>query len=123
MRSRGSDGGGRMKLTKEEYMATKQTDRHVVAIVRAPNSNWARVIFGRLVEQREKLVVLAQARQALYYDSKTGGELGLAAFGPTGQCRISGEASRVELSEFGGLLMDCSPQAIESWHSAPVFRG
>ena len=97
--------------------------RFVVAIARAPNSNWARVIFGELVEQKEKLVVLAGARQALYYDTKTGGELGLAVFGPSGACRISGEAGRVEMSGFEGLLMDCSDAAVKAWAEASVYRG
>ena len=103
-------------------MAAKKS-RHVVAIVRAPNSNWARVVFGELVEQREKLVVLGGARQALYYDAKTGGELGLAAHGPAGQCRISAVVDRVELSGFEGILMDCRVEAVKAWAEAPVFRG
>jgi hypothetical protein len=101
-------------------MATK---RYVVAIARAPNSNWARVVFGRLVEQRERFVALADARQALYYDSKTGGELGLAAGGPLGACRITDAVELVELSGFEGLLMNCSADAVEGWLKAPVYRG
>jgi hypothetical protein len=103
--------------------AEKKLKRYVVAVVKAPNSNWARVVFGELVAQKEKLVVLAKARQALYYDSKTGGELGLAATGPAGNCRITGTVGRVELSGFEGLLMDCDEAAIAAWKEASVYRG
>lgn len=97
--------------------------RYVVAIVRTPNGGWARVIFGNLVEQKEKLIVLSEARQAIYYDAQTGGELGLAAHGPAGACRISAVVNRVELSGFEGLLMDCEDAAIQAWRTYAVFRG
>jgi len=102
-------------------MATKKAERYVVAIARAPNSNWARVCFGTLAEQTSDLVVLTDARQALYYDGKTGGEFGLAAHGPRGDCRITATIGRAEMSGFSGLLMDCSGAAVEAWKKAPSW--
>ena len=102
---------------EESHMA----DRYVVAITRAPNSNWARVCFGKLAEQTADKVTLTDARQALYYDGQTGGEFGLAAHGPRGECRITAPVARAELSAFAGLLMDCAPAAVEAWTKAPTW--
>lgn len=99
--------------------------QQVVIIARPPNSNWARVAFGTLVERKPNqdgsfTVTLKDARQALYYDGKTGGEFGLATNGPLGDSRITATVARVTMSGVG-LEMAASPTAAEAWTKAPTW--
>ena len=120
-RDRGVAGIKRTINLKGANMPSKK-DRIVVVVARQATGSWARVAYGTLVEQTEARVVLKQCRQALYYARESGGEFGLAAHGPRGECRISAVVELAEL--YGpGLVMDCSEAAITAWRNAPVFAG
>jgi len=96
--------------------------RRVVVFARAPGASWSRVVFGTLIKSRSDYVVLADARQALYYGRESGGELGLAHFGPRGETRVTAPVSRVEVRGVG-MMADCSSAACGKWTSAPFYEG
>jgi hypothetical protein len=109
------------KTKEEEVTMETKSKRYVVVIARAPNSNWARVLFGTMVDKfGSDGLILEDARQALYYDSKSGGEVGLAVIGPRGESRITGTVSRIEVAGVG-FVADCSAEAVEAWTKAPVW--
>ncbi len=110
-------------------MAAKaKMQREVVVVARTPGTNWARVLQGKLVSEREcadgtSRVVLQGARQADYYGRGSGGEIGLAVIGPKGDSRIG--PTNVGFTTVAGasLISDASPAAVEAWRSAPVWSG
>jgi hypothetical protein len=99
-----------------------KAERHVVVIARPVGSNWARVLCGVLVDRTGDAATLTNCRQALYYARESGGELGLAAHGPRGECRITAAVSRVEVTGVG-FVADCSEAAVTAWRDAPVYAG
>jgi hypothetical protein len=101
-------------------MATKkQAKRQVVVFARAPNSNWARILYGTLVEANvgQGTAALTGVRQCLYYTKETGGEAGLSAIGPQPGSRLSPKSEgRMEIAGVG-LISDCSTVAVGVWES------
>ena len=58
-----------------------------------------RGVFGGLfVSEKSDVVVLSEARMAVYWDKETRGVVGLASTGPTAGCRISPPAINVHLA-------------------------
>lgn len=93
--------------------------KKVVVFARAPNSNWARILYGVLksVDTKAGTATLERTRQCLYYSKETGGEVGLAAIGPQAGSRLSPMAPG-ELVVFGvGQIAECSASAIAAWES------
>lgn len=78
------------------------------------------VFFGYLVgDAAKEKVVIDKARNVTYWDVKTRSFLGLAANGPTPDCRVSaaaGEAST--LFDITGVFV-CTPEAVEKFEAAP----
>lgn len=101
--------------------------KQVVVSGKPTGSNWARVAQGELVEKTVNPdgsfnVTLRGARQALYFDAKSGGEFGLAVHGPLGDCRITGMVASASLSGMT-LEMLCGEAARLAWAKAPIFGG
>lgn len=74
------------------------------------------VFFG-YVESDEKApaeIALNQARMCVYWSSDVKGILGLAATGPTKQCRVTHAVPKFTAYKITGIL-ECSPEAIEAW--------
>jgi len=74
------------------------------------------VFFGSLTEDNGDVVVLANARNCIYWSKETRGFIGLAANGPQAGSRISPAAPRIEIVDITSVL-ECSPDAIEAWES------
>lgn len=81
------------------------------------------VFFGYLCgEPSKEMVVIDRARNVTYWDVKTRSFLGLAANGPTDQCRVSGAAgSASTLFDITGVFV-CTPEAVEKFEQGP-WRG
>lgn len=78
-----------------------------------------RGVFAGILEQQEDgKAVLSDARMCVYWSEDVRGVVGLAATGPTGRCRITRAAPRVELSGVTAV-MDCTDGAREAWEAGP----
>lgn len=100
---------------------SSKTERYVVVVARAPNSNWARVLAGTLESGGLGQAVLRDVRQALYYGKESNGEVGLAVHGPRGNSRITAPVSRLEVDGVG-FVADCTEAARAAWQSAPALQ-
>ena len=78
------------------------------------------VFFGYLVGKPAKeKVVLNRARNVTYWDVATRSFLGLAANGPTTQCRISAAAADAStLFDITGVF-SCTPEAVTKFEDGP----
>lgn len=78
------------------------------------------VFFGYLVgEATKEKVVIASARNVVYWDAATKGFLGLASIGPTAGCRVgppAGDESTV--FDITGVF-GCTPEATKAFEAAP----
>jgi len=90
--------------------------RKVVVVAKPVGSNWARVLYGTLVEhdRASGTAVLSGARQALFYGRESGGEVGLAVNGPSKDSRLSPVAPTAEVSGVA-LIVDATPEASAAW--------
>lgn len=76
------------------------------------------VFFGRLVEDRIETVVLAEARNCLYWSKETRGFLGLASTGPQGGSKVGPAVPTLTL--YGvTCLADCTEKARVCWEAGP----
>lgn len=76
------------------------------------------VFFGYLAERNGDTVVLTQARNCIYWSAECKGFLGLAAHGPTADCRVGPAAKHLEL--FGVTsISDVPAEAAARWEAAP----
>jgi hypothetical protein len=76
------------------------------------------VFAGELIEDRGDVVVLAEARNCVYWDRETKGFLGLAATGPTQGCRIGPKVPSITLRGVTAIA-ECTLEARARWESAP----
>ena len=76
------------------------------------------VFFGKLVENGGDTVVLADARNCLYWSAQVKGFLGLAASGPNKGCRIGPKVLRLTRNGVTSIT-DCTKEAVEAWEAAP----
>jgi len=78
------------------------------------------VFFGYLVGKPAKeKVVIDRARNVTYWDAATRSFLGLAATGPTPQCRVSAAAGDAStLFDITGVFV-CTPEAVEKFEAGP----
>lgn len=96
-----------------------KTKKQVVVFARAPNSNWARILYGTLVasDVAKGTATIKDARQCLYYSKETGGEAGLAAIGPQSGSRLSPKTTgNIEILGVG-IVAECSPEAVKTWEA------
>lgn len=78
------------------------------------------IFFGYLEEERDRgrTVVLADARNAIYYAAATLGFLGLADKGPGSGCRIGPSVCTLILYEVTSVAT-CTAIATDAWEAAP----
>ena len=77
------------------------------------------VFFGYLNRPPTKAeVVLDRVRNVTYWDVATRSFLGLAASGPTDQCRVSAAAGRSTLYDITGVFT-CTPEAVAKFEAGP----
>lgn len=76
------------------------------------------VFYGEIVEKTEAngevTVILANAKNCIYWTAATRGFLGLAKHGPGEGCRIGPAVDRLELYGVTSIS-DCTPEAIKRW--------
>lgn len=92
-------------------MSTKKKERYVVVTTDASRRG---VFYGQLISHKGDVVVLKNARMAVYWSAETKGVLGLAATGPMEGSRIS---PAIPLIEINGVtaVMDCTQEARVQW--------
>lgn len=78
------------------------------------------VFFGYLHgEPSKEKVVISKCRNVTYWDAATKSFLGLAATGPTPNCRVSAAAgAESTLFDITGVFV-CTPEAVEKFEAAP----
>ena len=75
------------------------------------------VFFGYATETSGETIKLRSARNCIYWSADVKGFIGLAANGPTSDCRI-GPAADIELHNITCVAI-ASPNAVEAWEKAP----
>ena len=78
------------------------------------------VFFGYLHgEPSKEKVIIDRCRNVTYWDAATKSFLGLAANGPTNQCRVSAAAgAESTLYDVTGVFV-CTPEAVEKFEKGP----
>ena len=79
------------------------------------------VFFGYATETSGDTIVLAGARNCLYWSAETGGFMGLASAGPGIGSRIGAKVDRIELRKVTAVL-EMSPDAVAAWEAASVHK-
>jgi len=102
-------------------MATKKTEKRIPVVVYTDKRG---VFFGYVKpsaligEEWRRRLDLEDARMAVYWSSDVGGVLGLAAKGPSADCRISPAVPLHVCVDIHGVTR-CTDEAVEAWEKAP----
>jgi hypothetical protein len=75
------------------------------------------VFFGYATDTSGETIKLRAGRNCLYWSSDCKGFMGLAATGPTVNCRI-GPAADIELRNITSVS-DVTPESVKRWEAAP----
>lgn len=78
------------------------------------------VFFGK-IKSKTKLpdeITLLEVRNCIYWSSECGGFLGLAAKGPSSNCRIGAEVPELTLYEITSVSPITDKEVIKKWKSA-----
>lgn len=94
-------------------MATKKNTERPVIVTTSHRG----VFFGYATDTAGDQVALARARNCIYWSRDVKGFMGLAANGPTSDCRI-GPAADITLRNITAVL-EVSPAAAAAWEKAP----
>ena len=78
------------------------------------------VFFGYASDVDGATINLRDARNCVYWSSDVKGFMGLAATGPTKNCKI-GPAANISLRDITSV-MECTPDATAAWEQAPWSR-
>ncbi|MDH3637905.1 MAG: hypothetical protein OES09_05515 [Gammaproteobacteria bacterium] len=76
------------------------------------------VFFGECVDKDADPMTLTNARMCVYWSRDVRGVVGLAATGPTSECRITKPAPSARLRGITCVL-DVSDEAAAAWEAAP----
>ena len=77
------------------------------------------VFYGTLEKEDGNVVVLSNARLCVYWSEDVKGFLGLAANGPTSNCRISPVAAPELKLHRVTSISTCSATAVKAWEGSP----
>lgn len=78
------------------------------------------VFFGYAKDTKGDQIELKRARNVIYWSADVRGFMGLAAFGPSAQCRIGARAD-IELRGITSVV-DVTPEAVEKFEAAVWSR-
>ena len=78
------------------------------------------VFFGYAKDVDGDVIALRDARNCVYWSSGVKGFMGLAATGPTKDCKI-GPAANISLRDITSV-MECTADATAAWENAPWSR-
>ena len=76
------------------------------------------VFFGMFKEQNGTTVTLAEAQNCLYWSADCHGFLGLAAKGPTKNCRIGPVVPEITVTDVTAVVA-CTDEAVKAWKAEP----
>ncbi len=76
------------------------------------------VFFGYATKTDGETIRIARARNCLYWHQNVKGVFGLAATGPSSQCRIGPQVPGLELRNVTSVT-DVTPEAAAKWEAAP----
>lgn len=96
-------------------MTKKQTDEKRFVVVTTDSTR--RGVFGGYLESYDRdkqIIVLTEARMAVYWSAATKGVLGLASIGPQKGSRITPAIPRIDLNGVTSV-MDCTLGAVKQW--------
>lgn len=80
------------------------------------------VFFGYLKgEVTKEQVVLADARNCVYWVSELRGFLGLAEQGPSSECRVGPKVPEITLYDVTSVVT-CTSEAVDRWEAGPWAR-
>lgn len=98
-------------------METDQQEKKMWVICCEPRV----VLCGWATEEQvnKKKPVLTDVRMCVFWDTPTGGPMGLAAIGPQAGCRITKAAPRAKISTKVEVRLECSEEAVKAWESEP----
>ena len=75
------------------------------------------VFFGYADKIDGEIIKLRAARNCVYWSAEIRGFMGLAATGPSKNCKV-GPAADISLRKITSV-MECTPEAAAAWESAP----
>ena len=78
------------------------------------------VFFGYAADTDAEVIKMRAARNCVSWSSDIKGFIGLAATGPSKNCRV-GPAADIALRGITSVI-ECTPEAIAAWESAPWTR-
>lgn len=78
------------------------------------------VFFGYASDIDGEIIKLRAARNCIYWSADVRGFMGLAATGPNKNCKI-GPAADISVRDITSV-MECTPEAIQAWETAPWSR-
>lgn len=76
------------------------------------------VFAGDLIEETKDYVILENARMAVYWPAEVRGVLGLAATGPTEECRITKAVPKLKVNGVTAII-DCTEEAAKAFRNEP----
>ena len=74
------------------------------------------VFFGYGTPTNEATIELTKARMCVYWDSAMRGVMGLAAFGPSGNCKIGPSVEKITLRDVT-MVAEVSDIAAKNWEN------
>ena len=80
------------------------------------------VFYGYADDTSGDNITLTNARNCIYWPSANGGFGGLASEGPTKGARIGARVEKIDLRKVTSVS-EVSPEAVDKWESANVYRG
>ncbi len=83
-------------------------------------TEWRGVFFGYVEDDSDlpAKIVLRDARNCVYWSSTIRGVLGLAAIGPSNDCKIGPKVPTATIWKVTGVF-GCDPASIKKWEAAP----
>ena len=76
------------------------------------------VFFGYSHDTTKDSITLTDARMCLYWSADMSGFMGLAAYGPSKECRISAQVSSIEIRNITSVTV-VDAKACKRWKDAP----
>jgi len=98
--------------TKSKTATNGQSERAVVVTTAHRG-----VFFGYATNTDGETISLKRARLCVYWSPDVKGFMGLAATGPSAQCKV-GPAADITVRSITAV-MEVSPEAVAKWESAP----
>jgi hypothetical protein len=100
------------KMKMKTNRSKKNNERAVVV-----TTSHRGVFFGYANDVNGEIIKLRAARNCVYWSADVKGFIGLAATGPSKNCKV-GPAADISLRGITSVI-ECSPPAVAAWESAP----